>query len=82
MLMYKKILDYTVHKVFPRNTRESNRIVFRTDGYEGALYKCSPYFIGAKLWDRLPCDVIELPNIFVFKNTLRHMNNHCVDLLL
>ena len=30
-------------------TRESTRIVFRTDNYEGALYKRSPYFVESKL---------------------------------
>ena len=81
MLMYKKSTDYTMHKVFPRNTRGSNRIVFKTDSYEGSLYKRSPYFVGAKLWDKLDPDVIGLPNIFVFKNTLRRMNKKYVDLL-
>ena len=81
MLMYKKSTDYTMHKVFPRNTRESNHIVFKTDSYEGGLYKRSPYFVGAKLWDKLAPDVIGLPNIFVFKNALRRMNRTYVDLL-
>ena len=70
MLMYKKSKDYTMHKVFPMNTRRSNRIVFKTDTYEGTLYKCSPYFVGSKLWDKLPMDVIEAPDIFVFKKML------------
>ena len=43
MLMFKKKSDYTMQKVFPRNTRESTRIVFKTGSYEGTLYKCSPY---------------------------------------
>ena len=81
MLMYKKSKDYTMHKVFPRNTRRSNRIVFKTDTYEGTLYKRSPYFVGSKLWDKLPMDVIEAPNIFVFKKMLRRMNVTYVDLL-
>ena len=81
MLMYKKSTDYTMHKVFPRNTRESNRIVFKTDRYEGSLYKRSPYFVGAKLWDKLPPDVIGSQNIFVFKNVLRRMNKKYIDLL-
>ena len=81
MLMYKKSTDYTMHKVFPRNTRESNRIVFKTDGNEGSLYKRSPYFVGAKLWDRLSPETIGLPNIFVFKTALRRMNQNYQDLL-
>ena len=81
MLMYKKSTDFTMHKVFPRNTRESNRIVFKTDSYEGSLYKRSPYFVGSKLWDKLPRNVIEVPNIFVFRNVIRKMNKTHVDFL-
>ena len=68
-----------MHRVFPRNTRESTRTVFKTDRYEGGLYKRSPYFVGAKLWDGL--DVIESENIFVFKKAIRCMNKEYVDLL-
>ena len=56
LLMYKKSKDPGLHKVFPRNTRASNRIVFKTDQYEGTLYKRSPYFLGSKLWNDLPLD--------------------------
>ena len=65
--MYKKSKDLTMHKIFPRNTRESTRIVFKTDRYEGSLYNRSPYFVGSKLWDRLPPDVILSQNIFEFR---------------
>ena len=51
MLMYKKSKDITMHKVFPRNTRLSTRIVFKTDAYEGTLYKRCSYFVGSKLWN-------------------------------
>ena len=81
MLMYKKSTDFPMHKVLPRNTRESNRIVFKTDNYEGSLYKHSPYFVGSKLWDKLPRDVIEVSNIFVFRNVIRKMNKTHVDFL-
>ena len=49
LLMYKKSKNVFLRKVFPRNTRESNRIVFKTDSFEGTLYKRSPYFVGTKL---------------------------------
>ena len=81
MLMYKKSKDYTMHKVFPRNTRASNRIVFKTDNYEGSLYKHSPYFVGCKLWDVLPIDVIESQEIFEFKKVIKRMNKKYIDLL-
>ena len=63
-----------MHKVFIRDTRISKRIVFKTDSYEGTLYKQSPYFVGSKLWDGLPTDVIELPDMFSFKARIKRMN--------
>ena len=81
LLMYKKSKDPSLHKVFPRNTRGSARIVFKTDQYEGTVYKRSPYFLGSKLWDKLPLDYIELPDMFSFKKRLKAMNRVYVDLL-
>ena len=49
LLMFKKRGDVTMHKVFARNTRVSRRTVFKTDGYQGSLYKRSPYFVGCNL---------------------------------
>ena len=43
LLMYRKSADPTLLKVFPRNTRGSVRKVFKTAGYEGTLYKRSPF---------------------------------------
>ena len=68
-------------KVFPRNTRRSNRIVFRTDNYEGTLYKRSPYFQGCKFWDNLALDDVELPDIFTIKARLKRLNSVYADLL-
>ena len=81
LLMFKKSKDVCLHKVFNRNTRASNCIVFKTDQYEGTLYKRSPYFVGAKLWDELPRDVIKLPCIFEFKKKIENNNKKYVDLL-
>ena len=69
-IMYKKSKD-----------RESKRIVFKTDQYEGALYKRSPYYVGCKLWDGLPISDIELPDIFSFKQCLKCKNRVNVNLL-
>ena len=41
----------------------------------------SPYYQGSKLWDNLPIDVIELPDIFAFKTRLKRNNRKYVDLL-
>ena len=71
LLMYKKKCDVTMHKVFPRNTRFSRRIVFKTDSKEGALYKRSPYFVGAKLGT----------DIYTFKARLKRLNPVYLDLL-
>ena len=38
------IQDLSLLKVFPRNTRESTRRVFKTANFEGTMYKRSPYF--------------------------------------
>ena len=70
-----------MHKVFPRNTRASNCIVFKTDTYEGSLYKRSHYFVGCKLWDLLPIDVIESQDISEFKKVIKRMNREYIDLL-
>ena len=56
--------DRGLRKIFARNSRGSDRIVFKTDQYEGTLYKRSPYFLGTKMWDALPVSDIELPDIF------------------
>ena len=53
LLMYEKSKDVLLHKTFPRNTGASTRIVFKTDHYEGTLYKRSPYYVGTKLWNAL-----------------------------
>ena len=71
LLMYKKSKDVFLHKVFPRNTRRSNRIVFKTDSYEGTLYKRSPYFVGTKLWNELKMETITLPDIYSFKTSIK-----------
>ena len=71
LLMYKKSKDVFLHKVFPRNTRRSNKIVFKTDSYEGTLYKRSPYFVGTKLWNELKMETITLPDIYSFKTSIK-----------
>ena len=81
LLMYKKSKDVTMHKVFARNTRVSRRVVFKTDSYEGTLYKRSPYFVGSKLWNDLTLDTIDLPDVFTFKARLKRLNREYVDLL-
>ena len=62
--MYKKSKDIKMHKRFVRNTRISKGIVF----------KRSPYFSGAKLWDDLPVGIIELPDVYIFKARMKSLN--------
>ena len=65
----------------PRDTRNSNRTVFKTDSYQGGLYKHSPYFVGKILWDNLPLEVIEMPDIVSFKKRVKGLNITYVNLL-
>ena len=81
LLMYKKSKDIGLHRVYPINTRASHPIVFKADHYEGTLYKRSPYFVGAKLWDTLPVEDIDVPCIFEFKKRLKKINRKYVNLL-
>ena len=81
LLMYKKSRHASLLQVFPRNTRDSTRTVFRTANFEGTLYKCSPFFVGAKLWDTMAARDIELPDMFSFKVRLKRLNNVHIDLL-
>ena len=64
-----------------RHTRENVRIVFKTDRYEGTLYKRSPYFVGTKLWNVLLLSDIDLPDIFKFKARLKKKNRTYIDVL-
>ena len=79
--MYKKSKDRSLHKIFVRDTRVSKRIVFKTESYEGTLYKRSPYFVGTKLWNELPKIDIEMPDIFSFKKSIKRNSNVYIDLL-
>ena len=59
--------DVSLHS-FARNTRESTLIVFRIANYEGALHKCSPYFVGSQIWNSMPASDIDLPDVFAIKD--------------
>ena len=79
--MYKKSKDVTMHKIFLRNTRVSRRILFKTDSYQGSLYKRSLYFVESNLWDTLSLETIDLPDNYSFKTRIKRLNCQCVDLL-
>ena len=66
-----------MHTFFLRYTR---RIIFKTDAYEGTLYKRSPYFVGTKPWDALPIDVTDIPDVLTFKVRLRWFGANPVKL--
>ena len=70
-----------MNKVFPRNSRIHRRIVYKTDGYQGGLYKRSPYYVGCNLWDSLALESIELPDIYSFKAGIKRLNRQYVDSL-
>ena len=43
-------------KVTNRPTRQQGKYVFKTDTKIGNKYEKSPYYIGTKLWDKLPTE--------------------------
>ena len=79
--MYKKSKDVTMHKIFLRNTKVSRRILFKTDSYQGSLYKRSLYFVVSNLWDTLSLETIDLPDNYSFKTRIKRLNCQYVDLL-
>ena len=81
LLMYRKSKDNSLSKVFNRNTRQSNRFTFKTDSFEVTLYKRSPYYIGAKMWNDLPAEYLDLPDIYCFKARLKKDNRRYQDML-
>ena len=81
IMMYKRSRDLLLLRVFPRNTRESTRRVFKTANFEGTMYNRSPYYVGAKLWDSMAATDIDLPEIFAFRKRLKQLSNKYVDLL-
>ena len=80
LLMYKRRNDVSLLKVFPRNTRRSTRKVFKTANFEGTLYKRSPFYVGANLWDSMAEHDIDMPDIYTFKNRLKKLQNVYIDL--
>ena len=54
---------------------------FKTANFEGSSYKCSLYFVGAKLWDFMPEDDLGVPDVFAFKARLKRLNKVYVVLL-
>ena len=42
---------------------------------------CSPYFVGTKLWNALQSGVIELPDIYTFKTSIKKVNRTYIDML-
>ena len=80
LLMYKQRNDVSLLKVFPRNTHRSTLKVFKTANFEGTLYKRSPFYVGAKLWDSMAEHDIDMPDIYTFKNRLKKLQNVYIDL--
>ena len=54
-----------------RNTRASNRRKFKTERYENAKYKNSPYYKAAKLWDSLPDNIRDSDMLGELKKHIR-----------
>ena len=58
-----------VRKVTNRATRQQEKYVFKADTKIGKKYEKSPYYLGTKLWDKLPKETHFAENVHEFKKT-------------
>ena len=72
-LMYNHSKNPEHLRVYIRNTREADHIVFRVERYENMKYKNSPYYVGSELWSDLPLDVVHSPTLQQFKLALKKL---------
>ena len=66
-LMYLLSKDSAYLHVPVRETRSTDKIVFKVPSRILPIHEHSPYFIGIKLWSDLPKDVQCKENVYVFK---------------
>ena len=66
ILMYKLSQKGISRKVTNRVTRQQEKYVFKTDTKIGKKYEKSPYYLGEKLWDKLPRETQFSENVFEF----------------
>ena len=79
ILMYKLSQKGMCRKVTNRPTRQQEKYVFKTDTKIGNKYEKSAYYIGTKLWDKLPTETQFLDTVFElkkkeFSHFIRHIS--------
>ena len=73
MLMYLYSQHDNVRKICARETRSTNKFIFKTDTKVGTKYENSPFYKGTKLWNKLTRDVQFAENRWIFKGHLSKM---------
>ena len=73
MLMYLYSQKDNVRKICARETRSTNKCIFKTDTKVGTKYENSPFYRGTKLWNILIRDVQFAENRWIFKGHLLKM---------
>ena len=68
--LYKKDTDRHVARV---NTRSQHKYVFKVDTKIGKKYERSPYYLGTRLWDKLPKNIQDSENVYVFKKKIARL---------
>ena len=66
-IMYKLAKNPDNIVVPARNTRRHDKKVFRVDNKIGTKYAKSPFYIGTKIWDKLPLNEQNVETMFEFK---------------
>ena len=79
ILMYKLTQKGMCRKVTNRPTRQQEKCVFKTDTKIGKKYEKSPYYIGTKLWDKLPNETQFVDTVFEFKDRILPLYKTCID---
>ena len=53
------------------NTRQAEKVVFKTDIVHLEIYRKSPYYMGTLLWNRLSSELQKQGNKTAYKNDVR-----------
>ena len=53
------------------NTRQGDKSIFSTEIVHHDVYRRSPYYVGAALWNKLTIDVQQLATKTIFKSRIR-----------
>ena len=74
-IMYdSRTYDSYIKKAAVR-TRQADKISFQVNEVQYDIYKCSPYYIGAGLWNTLPLETQLTGSKLQFKTRIRHGQN-------